>query len=259
MTGNRRTGLVLQERDRHLLSELGVMRIIDREATKLVAAFHSTRRANARLLELTRAGLLRRFFVGSIAHGRKAVYTLSTKGAEVVTAKFDGISRPAGRLLVGDRFVEHQTGINDVYVALRYRPLPQPQMRLLRWHTFRQSISDAIALTPDGYFELATAGGTRSAFLEVDLGTEALSVWQQKTALYLQLAVSGEFQTRFRQSQFRVLVVAGSERRLTNIRSVVAKSTDKIFWFTTLENIHREGLWAPIWQRPAGDHRLPLL
>ena len=58
MTGSKRTGLVVQERDRQLLSELAVMRIIDREMTKLVAGFNSTRRANARLLQLTRTGLL---------------------------------------------------------------------------------------------------------------------------------------------------------------------------------------------------------
>jgi len=32
MPGNRRRGIVLQDRDRHLLSELGVMRIVDRES-----------------------------------------------------------------------------------------------------------------------------------------------------------------------------------------------------------------------------------
>jgi len=80
MTGNRRRGIILQDRDRHLLSELAVMRVIDRETTKLVAGFGSTTQVNTRLLELTRAGLLRRFFIGCIAHGRKAVYTLSPKG-----------------------------------------------------------------------------------------------------------------------------------------------------------------------------------
>ena len=37
MAGNKRVGLVVQERDRRLLSELGVMRILDRESAKLVA------------------------------------------------------------------------------------------------------------------------------------------------------------------------------------------------------------------------------
>ena len=66
MSGNNRRGFVIQDRDRHLLSELGVMRILDREAAKLVAGFSSTRRVNDRLLQLTRAGLMRRFFVGSV-------------------------------------------------------------------------------------------------------------------------------------------------------------------------------------------------
>src|ERR1035437_10563787 len=158
MTGSKRTGLVVQERDRQLLSELAVMRIIDREMTKQVAGFSSTRRANARLLQLTRTGLLRRFFVGSIAHGRKAVYTLSPKGGEIVAAKLGGISRPAGRLVTGDAFVEHQTNMNGIYLAVKHHPAPQVGTRLRRWITFRQSISEAIKLTPDGYFEFALAG-----------------------------------------------------------------------------------------------------
>ena len=259
MTGNSRDGIVVQDRDRHLLSELAVMRIVDREMTKVVAGFDSTRRANARLLQLTRAGLLRRFFIGSIAHGRKAIYTLAPKGTELVNAKLEGIHRPAGRLVVGDAFVEHQTGINSIYLALKYNAIPQADTRLRGWSTFRQSISESIKLTPDAYFELETRESIRPAFLEVDLGTEALKVWQQKTAYYLQLAVSGEFVKRFRHPQFRVLVVANSEKRISNIRSVVGKFTDKIFWFTTLETINRDGIWSPIWLRPTGDQRQSLL
>jgi len=251
--------MVLQDRDRHLLSELATMRIIDREMAKPMAGFGSTRRANARLLQLTQAGLLRRFFIGSIAHGRKAVYTLSPKGSEFVAAKLGGIIRPSGRLVVGDTFVEHQTAINQIYLSLKYRQLPHGNMQFRRWVTFRQSISEAIKLTPDAYLELAIGDTTRAMFLEVDLGTEALKVWQQKTTYYLQLAVSGEFAKRFRQPQFRVLVAANSERRLDNIRRTVAKSTDKIFWFTTFEIIQRDGFWSPIWLRPAGDQRLSLL
>jgi hypothetical protein len=259
MAGNKRAGLVVQDRDRRLLSELGVMRILDRESAKLVAGFRSTRRANDRLLQLTRGGLLRRFFIGSIAHGRKAVYTLSPKGSELAGARFGGINRAQDRLVVGDRFVQHQSGINHIYLAFKYRSAPNPAIRFLRWHTFRQSISESIKLTPDGYFELVSGDRVRAMFLEVDLGTEALSVWQQKTASYLQLAVSGEFLKRFRQPQFRVLVVADSERRLNNIRATVAKSTDKVFWFTTLESINRDGIWSSVWLRPTGDQRLPLL
>jgi hypothetical protein len=250
--------MILQERDRHLLSELAVMRVIDREMARVVARFGVARRANFRLAQLTEAGLLRRFFIGTVAHGRKAVYTLSPSGTKLVNSKLGGINRASGRLVVGDAFVEHQTGINDIYLALKYRPAPSSAARVSRWLTFRQPISEAIKLTPDAYFELRAADTVRAMFLEVDLGTEALSEWQKKATYYLQLAVSGEFQKRFRQPQFRVLVVANSDRRLANIRATVVKSTDKIFWFTTLENINRDGIWSPVWLRPTGDQLQPL-
>ena len=51
MPGNNK-GIILQDRDRHLLRELAVMRVIDREQAKCVAGFGSTTRANTRLLAL---------------------------------------------------------------------------------------------------------------------------------------------------------------------------------------------------------------
>lgn len=258
MTGSKRrfNGLVVQDRDRQLLSELSVMRVIDRETARIVARFPSIATANMRLLALTRAGLLRRFFVGSVAHGRKAVYTLSSKGAALVSATLGGIHRPSDRLVVGDTFIAHQSAINQFYVGIKYGP----QSGILRrWLTFRQPISAAIKLTPDAYLEVGGSSGIRPMFLEVDLGTEALKVWQQKTTYYLQLALSGAFQKQFHQPQFRVLVVTNSERRLTHIRSTIGKSTDKIFWFTTFEAINRDGLWSPIWLRPNGDQRQSLI
>jgi len=57
------------------------MRIIDQEQAKIVAGFGSTTRANVRLLGLTRAGFLRRFFLGTTAGGTKALYAISRQGA----------------------------------------------------------------------------------------------------------------------------------------------------------------------------------
>src|ERR1700722_11132497 len=82
MAGNNRRGIVIQERDRQLLRELAVMRVIDREQAKGVAGFGSTHRANTRLLHLTKAGLLRRFFLGTKGGGQKALYALSRNGAK---------------------------------------------------------------------------------------------------------------------------------------------------------------------------------
>src|SRR5665213_336542 len=84
MAGNDRKLVILQDRDMHLMRELAVMRVIDREQAKVVAGFGSTTRANARLLGLSQAGFLRRFFWGTVGGARKALYALSPRGAEIV-------------------------------------------------------------------------------------------------------------------------------------------------------------------------------
>src|ERR1039458_5972221 len=96
MNGNRHS-MIVQPRDLQLLRELSVMRVLDREQAKIVAGFQSTTRANTRLLALTRAGLLRRFFLGS-GGGRKALYALSPKGAQLVGVPYRGLDRKSTRL-----------------------------------------------------------------------------------------------------------------------------------------------------------------
>jgi len=116
MTGNR--PMIVQPRDLHLLRELSVMRVIDREQAKVVAGFTSTTRANTRLLTLTNTGLLRRFFLGS-GGGRKALYALSAKGAQLAEVPIRGPRRPQDAMLVADFFVQHQLTVNDLYCSLK--------------------------------------------------------------------------------------------------------------------------------------------
>jgi len=54
MAGNDRKLVILQDRDMHLMRELAVMRVIDREQAKVVAGFGSTTRANARRQRIQR-------------------------------------------------------------------------------------------------------------------------------------------------------------------------------------------------------------
>jgi protein involved in plasmid replication-relaxation len=256
--GNRRVRFVLQERDRYLLRELSTMRVIDREQAQVVVAFPSLRRCNRRLLALTREGLLRRIFVANAKVGQKALYTLSPKAAALVGARLGGL--PFRQTQFGaSPFLLQRLAINEIYLLLKHRLLPAPNMRLARWISFREPLTQASPLIPDGYFEVVTEGGTRAMFLEADLGTESLPVWQKKAQLYLQIALSGQFTEMFRQPQFRVLVIATTDRRLRHIRTIVAKATDKVFWFSTFEQIKQRGFWSPIWLRPTGDQPVPLL
>src|SRR5215472_7957027 len=113
MDGTDRKAVVIQERDRVLLRELAVLRVADREQLKLAAGFHSTTRANARLLRLVAAGLLRRYFLGTRVGARKALYALSPKGAALVQVSTHGLRRRKDEPLTTDFYIEHQLAVND--------------------------------------------------------------------------------------------------------------------------------------------------
>jgi protein involved in plasmid replication-relaxation len=257
MTGNNR-GLVLQPRDRRLLEELAIMRVVDREQAKIVAGFGSTTRVNARLLRLTEAALLKRFFVGTTAGGAKALYGLSLKGARAIGVPLRGPQRRQDEAIIADFFVEHQLAVNEVYCRLKFGISPAA-ISFRRWLAFSEPITQGLRLIPDGYVELTTPAGIVGAFLELDLGTESLTVWKEKVRQYLQLAVSGEFGRRFGEERFRVLVIAHSERRLHSIRQTVATITDKLFWFADQRTIQTKDFFGSVWFRPKGDSQETLI
>lgn len=245
----RQRGLSVQMRDLDLLREAAIMRVSHREHLRVAAGFHSTTRINSRLLALYRAGLLRRFFIASGA-GRKALYALSAKGGQLVNMPPRGPRRRQDELLVADFFVHHQLAVNTVYCDLKFGTALPAEVQFVNWMAFFEPITPAIALIPDGYIEVKTRGQIVAGFLEVDLGHERLAVWVGKAKHYIQLAVSREYERRFRHPQFRVLVLVNSKRRLHSIREAVAGVTKKIFWFATLDDVRGEKFSSPVWLRP---------
>jgi len=258
MRWNNGRGIVIQERDQHLLHELATFRVVDREQAKVIAGFGSTTRVNTRLLVLTRSGFLKRFFLGTTAGGAKALYSLSQKGAQLVGVPLRGPQRRGDMALVGDRFVKHQLAVNDMYCSLKVGAVKRG-ITLNRWMGFQKSVAPQVELIPDAYFETESAAGKLAAFLELDLGTESLRVLREKARRYLQYAISDDFRNEFDHDRFRVLVVAHSERRMRSIREMVASVTEKLFWFASLEAIKQHGLLAPLWLRPKSDERIALI
>jgi len=251
-----RKGLIVQARDREVLSQLSLMRMADRDQLMIAAGFHSITRINARLLALYRSGLLRRFFIGFGA-GRKAIYALSPKGATLIGVPCRGPRRRQNELLAADFSTLHQLAVNNVYCNLRFGPKP-PYIRFVNWVSFTEPVDRDRRLIPDGYVELKTPGDLDCAFLEIDLGTEELRVWKEKARQYLRFAASGEFSLRFREPRFRVLVLANSARRIKFIRAAVAEITPKIFWFAVLDETRGEHFFDSVWLRPTGDNHQSL-
>ena len=258
MIGNNPNPIVIQDRDCQLLTELATMRFVDRKQASLAAGFRSRTRANARLLALTRVDLLRRFFAGTIKGGRRAIYSLSPKGAALARVPAPR-SRTQPVLTIRDPFLTHQLNVNELYLTVKHRPKPQGlRVRFRSWKTFREPISDRIPLIPDGYCELVHTPVVSPFFVEVDQGTEALRIWERKIDLYLRLATSGEFARRFDQSRFRVLVLANSSKRVASIQQLIGRSTDKIFWLAPLTATQPNEFWHRVWLRPTGTSRVSL-
>jgi hypothetical protein len=240
-----------------LLRQLWIMHVADRVQLMIAGGFMSITRINARLLALTRAGLLRRFFIGS-GGGRKALYALSTKGAQLINVPRRGPRRRQDELLVADLSVLHQLAINGVYCTLKFNKIPLPHVQFANWTAFTEPLAENLRLIPDGYVEMRTPTGIDASFIEVDLGNEAFAVWKEKVGNYLTLAKSGEFARAFNQSHFRVLVLVSSTRRLQAIRAAVAEITPKIFWFAVLDETRGEKFFASVWLRPVGKTYQPL-
>lgn len=259
MLGNKHKQIALQPRDLKVLHEIAEMPFADREQIKCVAGFNSVTRVNVRLVGLTRAGLLRRVFIGTIGGGPKALYCLSRKGAQLIGVPYVETRRSQDEHLLADAFVQHQVFLNSVKVTVLHRPIPIAEVRALNWRTFREPLSEMSRVIPDAYFEIETRQDIGPAFLEVDLGTETMNTWRQKADSYIKLALSGDFERRFRHPRFKVLVVTTSERRSNFIRLAVSKLTDKLFWFTTFQAINRDGFWSAIWLRPKDDQKAAAL
>src|SRR6202000_2958188 len=116
------------------------------------------------------------------------IYSLTKRSAELIGSAPNGIHRPADSFLLGDKFIAHQLALHQVYCAgLLRKPLPD-EITVRGWRTFRNPLSPSHSLIPDAYFEIPSIESVRPMFLEVDLGTEGLTVWNKKIEQYLNFA-----------------------------------------------------------------------
>lgn len=244
--------LVLQPRDRNVLQYLGILRILSRDQIACVAGFSSITRVNVRLHKLRDVGLVARYFTAGSTGSMASIYALTREGAEAVQVGFVPLKWKADSVVLGNAFVAHQLATNDIYIAATQEP-PAENLQCRRL----VGPLPGTKIIPDALIEFSQNEIWRAFFLEVDLGTEALPRWTRKVQQYLSLATSGRYREAVRSDKFSALVVATDRDRMESLRKHIAKQTEKLFWFTTLEIIKQRGFWSPIWLRPAGDQQVP--
>ncbi|MEP0765920.1 MAG: replication-relaxation family protein [Fimbriimonadia bacterium] len=195
----------MTKRDIMLLRELALSHVLCRDHFLELGYFNSITRANTRLRELKRLELLRRLetpFFG------QSLYMATKRAAEVVDARISSLI--AGRTS-SPRFVQHALSVTNVRIALQRKSSAAWRFEQQLWRKIQGS--KGLELRPDGLLMASLP-----IFVEVDMGRASAPRFKEKLTGYQALARSGQCQSLYGFSQFRVLVVTTGPLRSRHLR-----------------------------------------
>lgn len=267
-----RPGLVLQPRDRVVLTEVARFRVLTSEhLSHLVFPGLSTRFVNRRLALLTAHGLLARHYLpdvagGSVVRARRPVYSLTQLGAALVAPGL----WPAVRFVPSAwAVIRHNLIATDCLVAaiaagrasgVAVTLVPEPALRACLRSARTGGNRFPTAVLPDGALTVALPGEAPSAFcLEVVRADikGGNRTFLTKMARYVALNRAGFFKTVFGLDRLRavLIVTTGAERArsLTRLAGSLAYGRN-LFWATSYEEktdfamtLRPETIFGPGW------------
>lgn len=288
--------MILTERDREIIRQVYLYRLMTREQIERLlfppdqGQDHPTKTsiARRRLKLLYQNGYLERILtpIRPALWATRPVYRLAEQGAETVAAElgiapkklaywgkgFDKDHRAADVSLL---FFEHALAINDVRIAVTLAARSKGY-RIEKWLDDNQLKSDVmkdyvtvkgqrrterVAIIPDAYFLVDLGERRAHFFLELDRATMSSTRWKTRVLGYKTYTESGKYEQRYHTRSLRILTVTTTQARLENLKKTTeAASNQKLFWFTTLDQITPETVFiAPIWLRVGEDTPIPLL
>jgi hypothetical protein len=266
--------LVIQRRDEDIICALYDYRYLSREQIQKLFQFTCTSKANIRLRRLYDHAYLSRSFLPTSRGSSKAIYFIGTKGIQIISERLGIDPMEVKRDMktfsrVKDLFLDHQLALNEVRISFVQAISSDPYMRLDRWisdHDCAQKYYNSNpggeaknVIRPDSYFRFWNKNRLFSYFVELDRATMSHKRFRAKVKAYLEFAQSGSYQKIFGVKYFRVLVIAPSEQRMSNLIKTVEEVTDKIFWFTSVDSVIKDGGFGPIWYRAGHDGLHPLI
>lgn len=226
----------LGERDREVLLALAKLRLLTgAQVQRLCVADGSpvtrARRARALLQRLADLKLVVRLgrSVGGVRAGSSGyVYGLSGNGQAVVatTGPMGGRRRRVWE--VQPSFMDHVLAVADLYVGLiEAERAGSAELMAFEaeppcWRKFPGGNGETVTLKPDAFVRLGLGEMERSAFVEVDLGTESGPTIARKCAVFVAYWRSGIEQQRHGVFP-SVLWLANSERGATRIADAIGR------------------------------------
>jgi len=257
--------IILQPRDREIMLCVHEFRFLTREQIQRLFDFNCVTRANIRLRKLYDHGYLSRHFLPTVRGSSRAVYFLGPKGMEIIS---EGLGLDISTLKLNrkgfkDLFLNHQLALNEARIAITLTIKEKAQMSLDCWLNEDACLQEygrrRGIIRPDAYFRFFNNGRIYSFFLEVDRSTMSHSRFRLRIQSYLEYAQSGYYQARYGVRYFRVLIITITLERLFNLKRLIEGLTNKIFWFTTMDQIRSRNVFQSIWYRAGRDGLFPLV
>lgn len=261
-------GIRLEERDQQLLRDLFLNRLISRGQIEALY-FNSTIRCNVRLRQLFDHGFVTRYFPPVSPYGAQVIYMLGKNAVPLVAAALEMDLSEVRRLARQSRtatFIDHALKVVDLWIAFRQAAEREQSLKIEAWlpeilcrHEYiirskSTGESRREVFKPDALVRLRDASGTLSSFfIEADLGHTSTRQFLTKLLIHQRYRESRLFEEIYGTLDFRTLVVTTSERRITNLRSLVEGQNSDLFWFTTFEKVKVSGVLSAIWQVPFAD------
>ncbi len=208
----------ITERDRRLLADIALQQAMTREQIVRLGYFASLKRANARLLELRKAKLLRLVHLSPTMETRRHIYAVASGAAPYLDERVASLLRSRSSR---PRHLEHSLAALNVRIELARlgadRWLAEPQVRH-RYHLTQGARRQVGDFRPDG---LAFFGKI-ALFVEVDQGQVSLPRLKQKLKTYREYARCGAFASTYGEMAPRLLIVTTGALRKRHISAILS-------------------------------------
>jgi len=218
----------LTERDRRLLNDLALHRVMTRDQLIALGYFPCVKRANRRLLTLLEAGLLERVRLNHCLLPKQAVYRASHAAQSILDPRVAAVLRARG---ISALQLDHALSVVDARIKLlslgAERWLAEPQCR----HLFEFG-GKAIEVRPDG---VAMYPG-RVLLVEVDRGTVALPRMKGKLSGFAAYRRSGALARAYGEARPALLFVTAGSLRAGHLKGLEPKGFPMHLFVTTDES-----------------------
>jgi len=195
----------ITRRDITVLRDLALSHVLSRDQLIELSHFGSITRANTRMRELIGLGFARRLespFFG------QSLFMVTKQAAEVVGERISGLIENRAS---SPRFVQHALSVTNVRIALQRKSSAAWRFEQQLWRRIQGSKEHE--LRPDGLLMASLP-----ILVEVDMGHASAPRFKEKLTAYQALARSGQCQSLYGFSQFRVLVVTTGPLRSRHLR-----------------------------------------